>query len=86
MRKIGVEKSLSNVADYLTEQGYSVQILGESIDNNISKLDQFDAIVTSDYNTNMLGYSDPETKVPIINASGLTPEEVKCRVDRASKK
>lgn len=82
MKKIGIEKGLSNVAGYLIKEGYSVEALSESIDNNISKLSGLDAIVTAGYNTDMLGISDTETKAPVINAKGLTPEEVKSRLEQ----
>ncbi|MBU5257205.1 MULTISPECIES: YkuS family protein [Tissierella] len=82
MKKIGVEKGLRNVADYLTNEGYSIEILSESIDNNIPKLSGLDAIVTAGYNTDMLGISDTETKAPVVNARGLTPEEVKDRLEQ----
>lgn len=82
MKKIGVEKGLSAIADYLTSQGYSVQILGEDLKSNISKCENLDAIVTADYNTDMMGFSDTYTKVPIINASGMTQEEVKKMIDQ----
>lgn len=81
MKKIGVEKGLSMIADYLSSQGYSVETLGETFENNISKYGNLDAIVTADYNTDMMGFSDTSTKVPVINASGLTPEEVKKSID-----
>ena len=82
MKKIGVEKGLDNVEEFLTNEGYSVQMLSESIDDNISKLDGLDAIVAAGYNTNMLGYSDTETRAPVVNASGLSPQEVKDMLDR----
>lgn len=82
MKKIGIEKGLTNVADYLTSEGYSIEILSESIDNNIPKLSSFDAIVTAGYNTDMLGISDTETKAPVVNAKGLTPQEVKDRLEQ----
>ena len=82
MKKIGVEKGLDNVAEFLTNEVYSVQMLSESIDDNISKLDGLDAIVAAGYNTNMLGYSDTETRAPVVNASGLSPQEVKDMLDR----
>lgn len=82
MRKIGVEKGLSNVVDYLTNEGYTVEVLSESIDNNISKLGSLDAIVTAGYNTDMLGISDTETNAPVINAKGLSPQEVKSILDK----
>lgn len=81
MKAIGVEKGLSNVADYLESQGYSVQILGENIQSNIVKYDNLDAIVTADYNSDMMGFSDTLTKVPVINASGLSAEDVKKMID-----
>jgi galactitol-specific phosphotransferase system IIB component len=81
MKKIGVEFGLTNVADFLREEGYSVEILSESIDDNIPKLGELDAIVTSGMNTDMLGISDTETKSPVISAEGLTPQEIKSRIE-----
>ncbi|NLY86677.1 MAG: YkuS family protein [Tissierellia bacterium] len=81
MRKVGVEKGLSNIADYLTREGYSVEVLSESIDKNIPKLKEVDVIVTAGYNTDMLGISDTATKAPVVNARGLTPEEVKAQIE-----
>lgn len=77
LNKIGVEKGLSNIANYLNGEGYSVEILGEDLQSNATKYNSLDAIVTAGYNTNMMGISDTSTKVPVINASGLTQEEVK---------
>ncbi|MDP4180085.1 MAG: YkuS family protein [Bacillota bacterium] len=82
MKKIGVEKGLSNVADYLSSKGYSVQLLGENLEKNVTKCDNLDAIVMADYNTNMMGISDISTSIPVINASGLTAEEVKNMLDQ----
>lgn len=82
MKKVGIEKGLGNIADYLTSEGYSIEVLSESIDNNIPKLRGLDAIVTAGYNTDMLGISDTETKAPVVNAKGLTPEEVKSRIEQ----
>lgn len=81
MINVGVEKGLTNVIDYLTEQGFAVVPLGESIDENVAKLSDLDAIVTAGYNTDMMGISDTETKAPVINAKGLTPEEIKSQLE-----
>lgn len=81
MKKIGVEKGLSNVVDFLTHNGYSVEILSESIEDNLPKLDSLAAIVTSGHNTDIMGYSTTETKTPVVNAKGLSPEEVKKVLD-----
>ncbi len=82
MKKIGVEKGLSTIADYLNAEGYSVEILGEDLQSNVAKCGNLDVIVTADYNTNMMGFSVTSTKVPIINASGLTQEEIKDIIDQ----
>lgn len=80
-KKIGVEKGLTNVADFLSSEGYSVKKLSGSIDKNMSLLSGLDAIVTSGLNTNTLGFSNTETKAQVINADGLSPEEVKKMID-----
>lgn len=39
MKKIGVEKGLIAIADYLNSEGYSVEILGEDLQSSIEKCD-----------------------------------------------
>jgi len=82
LKKIGVERGLSNIADYLKNEGYSVEILDESIEENSHRLRNLDAIVTAGYNSNMLGISDIRTNAPVVNAKGLTPEEVKAQIEQ----
>lgn len=86
MKKICIEKGLSTVADYLSAEGYSVETLGEDLKSNVSKCNSCDVIVTADYNTNMMGFSDTSTNVPIINASGLTGEEIKDMIEQKTTK
>ncbi|WPC41128.1 YkuS family protein [Clostridium sp. JS66] len=82
MKKIGVEQGLSRIAEYLSSQGYSVETLSGNFENNTSKYENLDVIVTADYNTDMMGFSDTSTKVPVVNASGLTQEEVKSMIEQ----
>ncbi|AKN33868.1 hypothetical protein Ccar_24765 [Clostridium carboxidivorans P7] len=82
MKKVGVEQGLSRIADYLSSQGYSVETLSGNFENNTSKYENLDVIVTADYNTDMMGFSDTSTKVPVVNASGLTQEEVKNMIEQ----
>lgn len=82
MKRIGVEKGLTNVADFLTKEGYSVEMLSESMESNASGMNGLDAVVTAGYNTNMMGFADTETKAPVINAEGLSPQEIKNMIDR----
>lgn len=80
MKKIGVEKGLANVASHLIRNGYTVEMLSGSIDDNMNKLPGYDCIVTSGLNTDMMGVSDTATKAPVINAKGLSPTEVMDRI------
>jgi galactitol-specific phosphotransferase system IIB component len=82
MKRVGIEKGLKDIADYLSNEGYSVQTLSESLENNTSMYNGLDVIVAADYNTDMMGFSDTETKVPVVNASGLTPQEIKSLIDQ----
>lgn len=81
MKKIGVEKGLANVASHLIRNGYTVEMLSGSIDDNMEKLSGYDCIVSSGVNTDMLGISDTATKAPVINAKGLSPTEVMDRIN-----
>lgn len=82
MKKVGVQKELSTIANYLSTQGYSVQILGEDLESSITKNSNLDVIVAGNYNTNMMGISDTFTQIPIINADGLTQEEIKNMIEK----
>ncbi|MFL0251913.1 YkuS family protein [Clostridium neuense] len=86
MKKIGVEEGLSNIASYLKDEGYSVETLGADLKSNVCKCKGLDVIVTSDLNTNMMGFSNTSTEIPVINASGLTGEEVKSMIQQKTTK
>lgn len=81
MRRVAVEKSLSNVKSYLKEQGYSV----ENLENSKDKINSFDAIVVSGQNSNFLGMHDTSTKGSVIYAKGLTPEDVHRQLEKRMK-
>ncbi|MFV9510833.1 YkuS family protein [Tepidibacillus sp. LV47] len=68
MARIAVEQSLQSVKEYLQNKGYEVVDLNQNT--------QADAIVITGQDRNILGMQDITTKSPVINAKGLTPEEV----------
>lgn len=70
-KRIAIEDGLSNVKQYLTSQGYEVQTI-----ESVIEADQFDAVIITGLSDNFLGMSDTYTRSPIIEASGLTPEEI----------
>lgn len=85
MKKVGIEKGLRNVADYLSNEGYTVQELSGPIKENLSKLDGLDVVVTSGFDTDMMGNSTTETKTPVVNADGLTPQQVRSMIERQTR-
>jgi hypothetical protein len=74
-RNIAVERNLTPVKYYLTGKGYNV----DSIDINkeyTKGMDKYDAIVVTGMNSNFLGIQDTNTKAVVIEAKGLTSEQV----------
>ncbi len=73
--KIAVEQNLTPVKDYLADKGYQVDCIRIS-DETSAKLQGYDAIVVNGLSNNMLGVQDTMTGAVVINADGLTPEEI----------
>lgn len=72
MEKIAVEKSLENIKSYLHNQGCNVT----DLENNKSNSNEFGVIVVSGQNSNLLGMQDTNTKAAVINAKGMSPQDV----------
>ncbi len=72
MKKVAVEQSLNNVKTFLCNQGYDVQDL-EQVSQH---LNYFDAIIVSGQNSNLLGMQDTNTKTSVIDARGMSKEEI----------
>ncbi len=73
MAKIGVEQSLTNVTEALREKGYDVVELKQETDAK-----NVDCCVVTGLDSNVMGIQDTVTKAPVIDANGLSAEEV-CR-------
>jgi Uncharacterised protein family (UPF0180). len=79
--KVAVEKSLTPVRDFLTQKGYSV----ETIDFNrefTRGMDKYDAVVVTGIYENFLGVEDISTNAAIINAKGLTAEQIYTQIEK----
>jgi len=77
-RIIAVEENLSPVQDFLSARGCEV------IPVEKAGSTQVDAVVVSGSGQNILGMQDIQTKAPVINASGRTPEEIWHEIQRRS--
>ena len=71
MKKIGVEQSLTNIQSALREKGYDVVSL-----QNASDAQNCDCCVVTGLDTNVMGIQDTTTKASIIEANGLSADEV----------
>ncbi|MGE7093318.1 YkuS family protein [Lysinibacillus sp. NPDC048646] len=76
-RIIGVEQSLSNVEEALKAQGYEVLQLRHEEDAK-----KCDACVITGQDKNVMGISDPVMAGPVIDANGLSADEVIQRVEK----
>ncbi len=76
-RIIGVEQSLTNVEDALKAKGYEVIQL-----RNEEDAKQCDACVITGQDKDVMGISDPVIAGPVIDANGLTADEVTQRIDK----
>lgn len=74
-KTIAIEQNLTPVMEYLLKKGYKVETVdfGTEYTKNI---DKYDALIITGMNKNFLGVEDTVSKIPVINADGLTKEEV----------
>ncbi|SEN57653.1 Uncharacterised protein family (UPF0180) [Mesobacillus persicus] len=71
MTKVGVEQSLSNVSAALREKGYDVVDLKQENDAQ-----GCDCCVISGLDSNIMGMQDTITQGSVIEANGLSADEV----------
>ncbi|WP_419880988.1 YkuS family protein [Peribacillus sp. B-H-3] len=71
MAKIGVEQSLANVQQALVEKGYDVVAL-----NQESDAQGCDFCVVTGLDSNVMGMQDTSIKGSVIDANGLSADEV----------
>ncbi|MBA2870627.1 hypothetical protein HNQ85_000897 [Anoxybacillus calidus] len=76
MAKIGVEQSLTNVQEALRERGHEVVPLRQESDAK-----GCDCCVVTGQDSNVMGIQNAVTSSSVIEASGLTAEEVCQKVE-----
>jgi hypothetical protein len=74
-RIIGVEENLTPVVHLLTEKGYNVESVDFSTEFR-KNIDKYDALVITGLNKDFLGVQDTVSQIPVIDAKGLSAEEV----------
>lgn len=84
MKKIGIQKGLTPIKDYLNSKGYSVMEFEKSLENEVGNLTDVDAVVITGMTENVIGDERTSINVPIIDARGLVPEEVEEHINQMS--
>ncbi|ODM26069.1 hypothetical protein A7W90_07415 [Clostridium sp. Bc-iso-3] len=75
--RIAIEDNLRPIEEFLSEKGYEVENIDFADAEEITSLiDEFDAFVVTGLDSNMLGIDDVETDAIIIDAAGISPEQV----------
>lgn len=76
MAKIGVEESLTDVQQALRDKGYEVVQL-----TNEQGAANYDCCVITGLDNNVMGMQDASMEGPVINADGLTADQVCSEVE-----
>ncbi|MDQ1145477.1 MAG: YkuS family protein [Bacillus sp. (in: firmicutes)] len=71
MAKVGVEQSLTNIQQVLREKGYDVVELKQESDAQ-----NCDCCVVTGLDSNVMGMQDTLTKGSVIDANGMSADEV----------
>jgi galactitol-specific phosphotransferase system IIB component len=72
---IAIEPGLTSVKDFLSSKGYDVQSISFSeVPSNDAQ--RYDAFVVTGINRDFMGMSDTNSKAVVIEAKGMTPEQV----------
>lgn len=79
MARVGVEESLTNISEALRERGYDVVELRQEAD-----VQGCDVCVVSGMDSNIMGMQDISIQGSVIEASGLSAEEVIRQIDQKS--
>jgi len=77
-----VQKGLSPVIDYLQNVGYKVSEFDLRQKGSKDFLDGFDAIVFTGMNDNIMGMQDTNHNVPVIDARGMTPHQIRQEIEK----
>ena len=77
MAKVGVEQSLTNISAALREQGHDVVELKQEAD-----VQGCDCCVVSGVDSNVMGMQDAQIQGSVIEANGLSADEVCQQVEQ----
>lgn len=75
-RRIAVSESLSPLKQLLHREGYEVVNLENDADISGAGISEYDAVVVSGMDVNMMGMQDISGRAIVLNAAGREPGEI----------
>ena len=85
MKKVAVQKGLNPIKNYLIEEGYAVKEFDNRKKNAGNFLNRYDAVVVTGENQNIMGAETTISSTTIIDATGMTGEEVKEQIEQRNR-
>lgn len=73
-QKIAIEPNLTPIKNFLSEKGYSVENIDYGQGTTTNK--DYAAFIVAGVETNFMGIQDTSSKAVVINADGMTAEQV----------
>lgn len=77
--RVAVERDLSAIGDHLVENGLQVEQV-DMTDLTPDRLQGYGAVVVSGQTTNLMGMEELKARVPVIEATGKTADEITAMV------
>lgn len=74
-QRVAVEPNLTPVKELLSSKGYQVDSMSESGSTSMAA-GNYDAYIVTGMNSNFMGMSNTSSKALVIDATGLTAEQV----------
>ncbi len=74
-KRVAVEQTLKNIGTFLQEKGYEIASL-DPLSESKAELHNVSAVIISGQDENVMGMQDMVTQSLVIDASGMTKEQV----------
>ncbi len=82
MKKVAVQKGLGPIKNHLENEGFKVKEFDNRKKTAKNYLNKFDAVVITGESKDFMGIEDTLTNASIINADGMSAEDVKNELDK----
>jgi 5,10-methylene-tetrahydrofolate dehydrogenase/methenyl tetrahydrofolate cyclohydrolase len=86
MKKVAVQNVLNTISDYLCSEGYTVTEFDNRKKNAGNFYNKYDIVVVTGENQNVMGIEDAISSTTIIDATGMTEQEVKTRIEESNRR